>query len=148
MSSTPRPLYRELARIFQAYGNCRDMDEISEWEGKHCSAIDTLCERFLPSGSGFDHGTKFDFVASKPNRLVLLFVYHHMNELGCYCGWTEHTCIVCPDLMCEFCINITGSNRNGVKDFFYDVFNGELAQMVQQGADGSYQLAQAIEKEV
>src|SRR3990167_11566145 len=103
MFSKPRPLYRELASLLQAYRNCQDMDEISEWEGKHLAAIDALCEQFLPSGGGFDHGTKIDFVTSKPNKLVLVFAYHHMNEFGGYCGWSEHTCVVYPDLICGFC---------------------------------------------
>lgn len=86
-------------------------------------------EDLLPSGSGIDAGTKVDIARSKPNRIVLTFGYHHMDENGYYDGWTEHKAIITP---CfdgwGIDVRITGRNRNGILDYLHDVFYWSLAQ--------------------
>lgn len=81
-----------------------------------------IAKNELPSGSGIDCGTKIDLDASNRNKLVLLAAYHHMNESGMYDGWTEHRIIVVPDLASGFTLNITGRNRNGIKEYLYDTY--------------------------
>ncbi len=76
----------------------------------------------LPSGSGIDAGMKFDWQTSTSNKLVFTFSFHHLNGGGYYDGWTEHKLILTPTFG-YFDSNITGQNKNDVKDYLYDVFH-------------------------
>jgi hypothetical protein len=82
----------------------------------------------LPSGSGWDCGTKLDESKSTPQKLVLYGSYHHMNDGGYYDGWSEHTIVVTPHLAQGFQIKITGRDRNDIKEYLYDLFYEALAQ--------------------
>lgn len=115
-------LYQRIASSFRAYLNCIESGN-SLWKDKHELAIFDLCRSELPSGSGFDNGTNFSFDESKPNKLVFVFSFHHMDENGCYDGWTHHKLIVKPDLAFGFTLHITGPDRNGFKEYAYDTFN-------------------------
>lgn len=77
----------------------------------------------LPSGSGFDSGTRFNTDASKLG-VVLVFntAFHHMNEGGFYDGWTEHTVKVRADLEYGIEIIVGGRNRNEIKEYIADEF--------------------------
>jgi hypothetical protein len=88
----------------------------------------------MPSGSGIDCGTKFDW-GSKPNKLVFTFSYHHMDEAGLYSGWMEHTLIVKPSLQSGFDMRITGPNRNQIKEYLFDIYEYALKQQVWQTSD-------------
>lgn len=142
MTRTPSPLYRELASIFQAYLNCADRPSTDEWRNNHKETIEALVENFLPSGSGIDCGTTFDFDASKPDKLVLTFSYHHMNEGGYYDGWTEHSLVVRPSLAHGIDLRITGRDRNQVKDYLYEVYDCALRQKVWQAESGNWSSSQ------
>lgn len=48
----------------------------------------------MPSGSGFDAGTRLDEDKTNDSRLVFTTAFHHMDEHGTYAGWTEHTVTV------------------------------------------------------
>ena len=76
------PLYQQLAMTFNALLNCQRQAEQTGtphgWTSKHHATIDDLAKEYLPSGSGFDSGTKFDFDRSKEERLVFSTAYHHM----------------------------------------------------------------------
>ena len=74
----------------------------------------------LPSGSGFDAGTRIE----KTSDFSIVFVteYHHMNEIGCYDGWTKHTVKVSASLIGSFTVTVSGSNRNGIKEYIAEVF--------------------------
>lgn len=146
MSRTPRPIYRELASLFQAYLNCANNDNVDSltgmpWRMRHRESIDCIVHDFLPSGSGIDCGTKFDFDASNPDKLVLTFSYHHMNDGGMYDGWTEHTAIVRPSLVHEFIVNISGRDRNQIKDYLGDLYHEALRQEVYQDEEGDWRFA-------
>jgi len=86
----------------------------------------------LPSGSGIDCGTKIDRDASKSNRLVFTFEYHHMNDYGMYDGWTSHKAIVTPDLTAHdgFSLRITGRNRNQIKEYLHQCFDAALCETI------------------
>src|SRR5208282_4608245 len=104
-----RYLYSELASTVQARLNCiaahnadGRLNWPEEWEAKHEEHILSLVEDYMPSGSGFDSGTKIDLDRSHADKLVFNTAYHHMNESGMYDGWTEHTVTVLPSLHGQF----------------------------------------------
>lgn len=124
-------LFQHISRKLQALENCyKHQSTHSAWIDIHTDSIESLVDGYMPSGSGVDSGTKLDFDDSKPNKLVFTFSYHHMNENGYYDGWTEHKCIVMPSLAFGIDIKITGSNRNDIKDYLYDVFEQALNTLV------------------
>jgi len=102
-----------------------------EWRSKHSAAIFELCGD-LPSGSGFDSGSRIDLDGSTPDRLVFTTSYHHMNDGGCYDGWTEHTVVVTPSLEMGCHIKVTGRNRNDIKDYIGEQFCFILESDVEQ----------------
>lgn len=116
-----KDIYSQIASSFQAYLNCVKNNN-TEWRDKHQETIEKLVSDKLPSGSGFNNGTSFDFERSKPERLVFHTSYHHMNENGYYDGWTDHTVIVTPSLAWDFNLRITGRNRNAIKDCIAELF--------------------------
>jgi hypothetical protein len=126
-------VYQVLAISFQSYQNCVAIQAYqncvasgSEWKYRHEKAINYICGQ-LPSGSGIDKGTKFNFEKSKPNRLVLNVDFHHM-ENGHYDGWTEHEIIITPDLAYNFDLRITGRDRNQIKDYLGDTYHYSLSR--------------------
>ena len=120
-------LYEQIARIIDARIRCIETN--NDWWMKHDETLRELND-LLPSGSGIDNGTKLCIEESKPNRLVFSFGYHHMNDGGMYDGWTEHTLVVTPSLMSRFDLRITGSNRNQIKDYLYEVFQSALDETI------------------
>lgn len=116
-----QPLYSSIANKFQAMQTCNET-----WRELHETAIKSLVENHMPSGSGIDSGTEFDFDNSKPQKLVFTFSYHHMDEGGMYDGWTEHKLILTPSLVGNFDMKIIGPNRNDCKEYFYQVFDYAL----------------------
>lgn len=131
MSRTAQPLFRQLSRSLAAMNNCRQSNN-SEWLDKHEDNIETLVKQFMPSGSGVDSGTKFDFEKSTPEKLVFDFSYHHMDTHGFYDGWTEHILTIRPSLQFGVDLKISGQNRNDIKDYLYDLFHHAISIQVFQ----------------
>lgn len=123
-----RKLYQRLATIIQARENCRKSGN-TEWFDRHEQRAEHLCKTEMPSGSGFDSGTRIDFDASSADKLVFDTAYHHMNDNGMYDGWTTHRVIVRPSLASGYYLRITGSNRNEFKDYAHDTFAHCLEQL-------------------
>lgn len=98
------------------------------WFGEHRKTIERLVAEYMPSGSGFDDGTRFDFDKSTPDKLVLNTAFHHMTE-GMYDGWTEHTVTVKPSFTGTL-IRISGPNRNEIKDYIQEAFDHALTQEI------------------
>lgn len=92
--------------------------------------VDDFSRNHLPSGSGIDSGCKVDLVRSTPNRVVVSFGYHHMDD-GSYNGWTHHELIITPDLRYGFKIRITGPDRNQTKEYLYDLFYNCLNEEIE-----------------
>lgn len=90
------------------------------WQERLEKALETM-----PSGSGFDHGTKLDD-SSTPDRLVFLTAFHHMTEHGYYSGWTEHKVIVIPDFVHGIALRVTGRDRNEIKGYIAETFQHAL----------------------
>ena len=114
-------VYKEIASRLNAMENCLKSGN-QDWAYKHEATIRELCANELPSGSGFNNGTGFDFDKSTPEKLVFLTSYHHMNDGSYYDGWTAHSVIVTPSLQFGFNIKVTGQNRNDIKDYIAEMF--------------------------
>jgi len=122
-------VYQELARVFAAYLNCIKSGN-EEWRAKHKATIQHICRNYLPHGSGFDNGVKFDFDLSTRDKLVLQTAFHHMNENGMYCGWTEHKITIRASLSFGFDLVIGGRDKNQIKEMMAEVFNNDLNEEI------------------
>lgn len=131
-----RYLYSELATLLDARTRCKsERDSVSdqttrelrsEWFDRHTETIERLLKEYLPSGSGFDDGTKIDLDASHAEKLVFITGFHHMNEIGYYAGWTKHVVAITPSLASGFHIRVSGRNRNEIKDYIHEAFDRAL----------------------
>lgn len=82
-----------------------------------------------PSGAGIDAGTQLNTEMSTSEKLVFNTSFHHMNDAGCYDGWTEHTVIVRASLTEGIELRVQGRNRNDVKDYLHAVFYHWLREL-------------------
>jgi hypothetical protein len=123
-----RKLINEISSAVEARLNCQKSGN-TEWFEKHTMTITELCKSFLPSGSGFDSGTKIDLDKSHAEKLVFYTSFHHMNDTGYYDGWTEHTITVAPGFNSPN-IRISGHNRNDVKELIHQTFNYALTEWI------------------
>ena len=110
--------YSALAQAIQWYN-----DTTEEFKGQAKDKIKTL-EKQLPSGSGVDAGSSVNLKLSTSQKIVIDTAFHHMDGNGYYDGWTEHKVIITPCLKYGYSIRITGRNRNQIKDYLYDLFDG------------------------
>lgn len=78
----------------------------------------------LPSGSGFDAGTKIESADAK--SIVISTSFHCMDENGCYDGWEDYTVTVTADLALGFSFEIDGDDRDGLIDYVADVMHAAL----------------------
>ena len=74
----------------------------------------------LPSGSGFDNGTSI--IAADAQKIVFETAFHHMDEHGSYCGWTNHRVTVRASMTIEIELHVSGPNKRGIKDYIAEVF--------------------------
>jgi len=122
-------LYKHFSGTLQAYQNCiKTGNKI--WEENHEDKLNELVNNHMPHGSGIDCGMYLDLINSNPNKLIFTFEFHHMDENGMYSEWTDHKLIVIPDLYNDFYTNITGRNKNYIKDYLYEIFEYALRQEV------------------
>ena len=122
------PFYRAFSQTFQAYQECLKRGN-AEWELKHKDTLKGMIDS-LPSGSGIDSSTQFDWDKSTPDKLVFYADYHHMNEGGYYDGWTCHTVTVRPSLAFGIALSISGKNRNDIKGYLHDVYHTVLTEQI------------------
>jgi hypothetical protein len=127
----PRPIYAALASLIQAAQNCQQSNN-AEWLARHKANAEQIVKDFLPSGSGWDCGTKLDWDASTAERIVFRGSFHHMDENGFYCGWTYHTVTVRPSLQNGFNLSISGRDRNEIKEVLHSEFDYMLRLIVAQ----------------
>ena len=124
------PLYQQLAQLVGARLRClasaKDPPQRHEWFHKHEDKILVLVKEHMPSGSGFDNGTKIDLDRSTEERLVFATAFHHMDENGFYDGWTDHTVTVRGSLAFGFRLTISGRDRNQIKDYVHESFEHAL----------------------
>ena len=91
-----------------------------------------LVKIHFPSGSGFDSGTSIVWDKCKYNKIVLRADFHHMDDNGYYCGWSEHEIIIVPSFSFGFDLRVTGKNKRNIKEYIedtmYHVLNKELGE--------------------
>lgn len=109
----------KLSLLLQARTNCGKLGN-KEWFARHEAAAHEICKNG-PSGSGIDQGTKLDVACSDADKLVFIVAFHHMNEVGYYDGWTEHTIRVYPAFQ-GVRLTISGEDRDEIKDYLHDVY--------------------------
>lgn len=120
-----------LASACDALARCKkDPERYSDAIGRHRDGIAAVCEACLPSGSGFDQGSRFDAERSDLAKLVFYTAFHHMDENGTYAGWTEHTVTARPTFIGTD-VRVSGPNRNDIKDYIADVFREALRRKIQ-----------------
>ena len=121
----------KLSEIFatqhNAMQNCQTIGNI-KWRDKHWNSIECFIFEHMPSGSGVDNGTTFDYEKSTQEKLIFNLSYHHMDQYGNYSGWTEHTITVRPSLVGAFKLSISGRNRNDIKDYLNDIYTRALCE--------------------
>lgn len=111
---------KRLSGIFDAYLNCIKSNN-KEWKDKHEDTINEMLKT-LPSGSGIDAGIEFNWDKSTPEKLLFIFGFHHMNDAGYYDGWSHHNLIITPSLQFGYRMEITGKDRNQIKEYLYQLF--------------------------
>ena len=105
-----------------------------EFKTKKMIELDEL-SKLLPSGSGIDSGCTIDEEKSTKNKIIIHSAFHHMNENGFYCGWSNFDVIVTPDLLYDFNLKIVGRNAiypafSFTKEYLYSVFYAALNENI------------------
>lgn len=94
------------------------------WED-YLTAIE---QEFLPHGSGFDSGCVISPDESTHDFFVINTSYHHMDENGMYCGWSNHRIKVLPSHIHGIDFKIVSQDhrdpydkrKNSLKSYFMD----------------------------
>ena len=123
-TTTKAPKLASLASVIasacEALRNCEAAPD-HPWTSRWASLLDAIEANLLPSGSGFDNGTKIDREATNPKRISLRVEFHHINSVGFYAGYTSHNVTINPTFSgCE--VRVGGSNRNDIRDYIGEVF--------------------------
>lgn len=121
-------LYQKLAGTIAAIENCQKSGNTTYIQ-THKDLLRYFESEYLPSGSGFDNGSKIDLQKSTPEKIVILSDYHKMSDAGYYCGWQAVKVVVKPSLLYGFTLSITGGNRK-FKDYVSDAFEHALKRTV------------------
>jgi hypothetical protein len=125
----------EAMKLFRLIGSrARNLSSPSPYQNEAVRArfeteMEYLVKSFMPSGSGFDNGTTIDIERSNARKLVFQTGFHHMNETGMYDGWTHHNVIVTAEFD-GLDIQVTGRDRNNIKEYIGETFYSALHQMV------------------
>jgi len=120
--------YQNLGNKFIAYQNCikGNNDEWRDiWEDAIIKIIDSL-----PHGSGINFDTTFDFINSKPDKLIIQSAYQYMNEGGFNDGVIDLKIILTPSWN-DLNIEIKGKflkKHFGIKDYLDELFYNSLIE--------------------
>lgn len=125
-------LYQRLALLLDAYLRSKKRGN-TEWANNHHETIQALCKEHMPHGSGLDLGAFTPMLVGESHAEELVFRadFHHMNEHGFYDGWTEHKVKVRSSLAFGFVLQVTGRDRNGIKDYIEEIFHEALNKEVE-----------------
>ena len=124
-------LISKIALIVQARQNCKkDNPNGYIWFEKHTDYLEEINKKYLPHGSGIDHGCKIDLELSNEKRIVITFGYHFMDENGYYDGWIDYKLIIKPSFQ-GIDMKITGRDKNWIKEYLYSTFNYCLNQIIE-----------------
>lgn len=137
-----KQLYQRIASAANAQRNCVKTGN-AKWAREHFDTVSRLVREHMPSGSGLDNGTAFDWDRSSDDKLVFHTSFHHMNDLGMYDGWTDHVVTVKPSLLSGIDVFISGRNRNDIKDYLFDLYRDALTAEI---SDEQYRYACGVEE--
>lgn len=88
------------------------VDQANAHGGRYIHALETLMRK-MPSGSGIDSGTKLLLEESNKAKLVFQVDYHHVDQNGCYCGWSTRKVVITPSLIDDFHMDFTDEDASG-----------------------------------
>jgi hypothetical protein len=128
MEATKKSLAEVIAQSLKSIENCSESGNY-EWRRIHARSLLMFCQEYLPSGGGFDSGTKL-LAESTPENLVFHTWFQHMNDAGYYDASTEHRVTVESSFVFGLSIRVSGSNRNDIKDYIAETFDDCLRQLV------------------
>ena len=114
-----------ISQLLQAMENCERSNN-TKWLDIWSRELDGI-EAMLPSGSGFDAGTKIQRDMCKNDKIVFFTQFHHMDEHGGYAGWTQHYVIASPAFD-GFDLKVTRRDRNRIKEYIGEIFHDVLLQ--------------------
>lgn len=122
------------ASLILAIQNCQKPGSTHhpDYPAKHIDVLETLAREYLPRGSGFDNGSMFDVDASRADCLVINTSFHHMDDNGYYCGWSNHVIRVRAHLAFGFTVSVSGRNVRDIKDYIADTFSVALSETVKE----------------
>ena len=120
-----KTLIQEIAATLNAYRWCLERGNDTKVNRDRLCAL----EKLLPSGSGFDNGTRVEVDNSTDDKIYLTTSFHHMNDMGYYDGWTDHNVIITPTFS-GIDVKVTGRNKNDVNDYIGEVFHDCLMETV------------------
>lgn len=63
---------------------------------------------------------------SSLEKIVFHVTFHHMNDLGYYCGYTEHK-VTIRQTFIGLCVTVSGQNKRDCKIYIADVFDNALS---------------------
>lgn len=136
MANQTKTLAAWFAHYLVAKQNCFANGN-AEWYQKHGDALRRL-NAFLPSGSGVGNGSYLDQLRSGRDVLRFCTSFHHMDEHGCYDGWTDHVVSVRPMFEGLDITSVTGRDRNDIKEHLAVLFLEALQLEVTQDSDGKF----------
>ena len=93
--------------------------------------------QYLPSGSGFNGGSRLDTDKTTHEKLVFATSFQHMNDHGYYTRWTEHTVTVTPSFF-GLNIKVSGRNHRDIKEYVAECFEHVLNEEVGDGLRQKY----------
>ena len=121
MKNDRMKVYKRLARLIDTYQHTNQ-----EWCDIATDRINKITDEVLPSGSGLDAGCIVDLDKSTPNKIVIETSFHHMNDVGYYTKWTDHTITITPSLSRDYEIKIGGRDYKQIKDYIWEVFDNAM----------------------
>lgn len=119
---------RLVSRIKGGLERISDLDRRQEYLDQTQSELDRMVKE-LPSGGGFNDGTRIDMDKSSITKLVFLTSYHHMDEAGHYTRWTHHNVKVFPTFF-GIDLTVSGQDYDGIKDYIGEEFFNNLCEEV------------------
>ena len=119
----------KIASVLAAYKNCEKSDN-KEWLEKHYQELKNLTFEYLPSGGGFDGHMEIDLEESTPDKIVIYYEFHFMDEEGYYTHWSDFTSTVTPSFVWGVNIQTTGSSDLDEVEYVEERLHYELTREV------------------
>ena len=104
---------------------------------RHNDVLDFIEKELLPSGSGFDSGTKINREKTTDTRIVLDTAVHPLTDAGYYTAWKHFSIIVSASHLFGFTVKsskkLPWNIREWVLDTFNEVLDTEVEYYVEDG---------------